>query len=103
TAAPTPAIDPLPLHDALPILVGKDPGTNTVWVDQGDSPLLYSTVLEAGQLSWVAGDPPAQRFECTARTRYRQPDQVCTVTLTGEDRKSTRLNSSHVKISYAVF
>src|SRR5690606_40994522 len=29
----------------------------------------------------------------------RKIDQVCAV----EDRKSTRLNSSHVKISYAVF
>src|SRR5690606_40772157 len=27
----------------------------------------------------------------------------CSQRLTGEDRKSTRLNSSHVKISYAVF
>src|SRR5690606_40316229 len=29
------------------------------------------------------------------------PTEACS--LTGQDRKSTRLNSSHVKISYAVF
>src|SRR3712207_8329379 len=29
--------------------------------------------------------------------------QVSTLQITGEDRKSTRLNSSHANISYAVF
>src|SRR3989442_3585305 len=31
------------------------------------------------------------------------PDQLLDVAEVGEDRKSTRLNSSHVRISYAVF
>src|SRR3712207_8029805 len=34
-----------------------------------------------------------------ARPRHPAPDRV----LAGEDRKSTRLNSSHANISYAVF
>ena len=67
-------------------VVGKDPGNNTVWVDQGDSPLLYSTVLEAGQLGWVAGQAPGGSFSCTANTRYRQPDQDCTVELLANGR-----------------
>ena len=25
------------------------------------------------------GAPPAREFECTAQTRYRQPDETCTV------------------------
>src|SRR5690606_39667024 len=33
---------------------------------------------------------------------YEEPDQVIEL-YRNEDRKSTRLNSSHVKISYAVF
>lgn len=71
-------------------VVGKDPASNTVWVDQGDSPLLYSDRLEACQLSWVAGAVPAAAFECTAKTRYRQPDQACTVTMLGGGRCSVR-------------
>jgi tRNA-specific 2-thiouridylase len=67
-------------------VVGKDAASNTVWVDQGDSPLLYSTVLEAGQLSWVAGEPPSAGFTCTAKTRYRQADQDCTVALLADGR-----------------
>src|SRR5436309_8572122 len=39
-----------------------------------------------------AGDPLARRRRRTGRRRARR-----------RDRKSTRLNSSHVKISYAVF
>jgi len=31
------------------------------------------------QLAWVAGEPPAQRFDCTAKVRYRQSDQACSV------------------------
>src|SRR5690349_21901355 len=33
----------------------------------------------------------------------RRPDSPSTPTATRRDRKSTRLNSSHVEISYAVF
>ncbi len=67
-------------------VVGKDPSSQTLIVDQGDSPLLYSIRLEASQLSWVAGDAPADRFGCTAKTRYRQPDQSCTVERRDDDR-----------------
>src|SRR5690606_41047449 len=36
-------------------------------------------------------------------TRLKNDTQTTTVTNSSRDRKSTRLNSSHVKISYAVF
>src|SRR5690606_40554586 len=39
-------------------------------------------------------DLPIKRWETAKGLPYRSP---------GRDRKSTRLNSSHVKISYAVF
>src|SRR5690606_40842264 len=48
---------------------------------------------EGGQL------PGGKVNELIARLRYAVPG----VTLISPDRKSTRLNSSHVKISYAVF
>jgi tRNA-specific 2-thiouridylase len=44
-----------------------------------DHPALQSQALSAGQLSWVAGKAPAERFVCAAKVRYRQQDQVCEV------------------------
>lgn len=61
-------------------VVGKDVPGNRLYVDQGhDSPWLMSTRLRSGPASWIQGSPPARRFECTAQTRHRQPDQACTV------------------------
>src|SRR5690348_17854372 len=69
----------LSLHDALPISApwrrGRDPG-----VEFGRP----GGVLRAGR-----GGPAAVRRDVRVRLR--------------EDRKSTRLNSSHPSISYAVF
>src|SRR2546422_5217042 len=48
----------------------------------------------------------ASRFPCSARTRSltRAPaSSITSMALSGRDRKSTRLNSSHGYISYAVF
>src|SRR5204862_7511695 len=65
----------LSLHDALPISAGG----------VLDPLLLGGEALEQG-----------------ARDLVHEP-RAATVDLIGEDRKSTRLNSSHVEISYAVF
>ncbi len=68
----------------------KDLTDNVLYVGQGhDHPLLFATELSAGQISWVAGEPPAPTFECAAKTRYRQPDQACTVTV-ADDRVVVR-------------
>ena len=62
----------------------KDLDNNRLIVGQGhDHPMLQSTELTAYKLDWVV-DAPAQLFaaegyRCTAKTRYRQPDQACTV------------------------
>ncbi len=64
-------------------VVGKDLATNTLLVAQGrDHPALYSAGLKAEDVSWVRGEPPAARFECTAKFRYRQPDQAVAVQIT---------------------
>ena len=61
-------------------VVGKDIGRNILYVDQGhDSPWLQSHTLRSEAAHWVAGQPPASRFRCTAQTRYRQPDEACDV------------------------
>jgi tRNA-specific 2-thiouridylase len=54
-------------------------------VAQGvDNHWLYSSRVQASELSWVAGTAAAQEFRCTAKTRYRQPDQACTVRVAGK-------------------
>ncbi len=72
-------------------VVGKDVVNNILYVDQDhDSPWLQSTRLLTEDAHWVAGSAPARVFECTAQTRYRQPDEPCTVTVQDDDRLSVR-------------
>ena len=55
----------------------KDMESNTLWVVQGhDHPWLLSTQLQADDLSWIAGTPPAAG-RLYAKTRYRQQDAIC--------------------------
>ena len=61
-------------------VVGKDVATNVLYVAQGnETHWLRSSRLRASELSWVAATPPAAEFRCTAKTRYRQIDQACSV------------------------
>ena len=62
-------------------VVRKDLDTNTLYVNNGDCPELYSKSLVAKNFNWIK-QPANDTFECTAKTRYRQPDQECRVTLT---------------------
>jgi tRNA-specific 2-thiouridylase len=60
----------------------KDLDTNELLVIQGDQhPSLYSTGLSASDLNWISPVPPLGTFSCTAKFRYRQPDQGVTVTI----------------------
>src|SRR5690606_39353273 len=97
-APATPAIHTLPLHDALPIYpCGEQP-----------LPPYGSCLLGSVNLSTFVRRPFTEHahFDWEAYRRVvaiftRMLDNV--VEINGLDRKSTRLNSSHVKISYAVF
>lgn len=61
-------------------VVGKDVGQNILYVEQGQyHEALYANGLTASDLHWVAGQSPGERFRCTAKFRYRQPDQPVTV------------------------
>ncbi len=46
---------------------------------------LFSTELDASGCNWISGDVPDVPLHVTARIRYRQPEQPCTVTATGPD------------------
>src|SRR5690606_39638275 len=53
---------------------------------------------------WDAGSKRSPVAEAHARSALQCDREISAgVALKSEDRKSTRLNSSHVKISYAVF
>ena len=38
-----------------------------------------STRLHSEAAHWIAGSPPARRFDCSAQVRYRQHDEPCRV------------------------
>ncbi len=60
----------------------KDLTRNVLVVVQGtDHPLLYTNHLIAQQAHWINGIPSSSSIRCMAKTRYRQPDQACIVTL----------------------
>jgi tRNA-specific 2-thiouridylase len=63
-------------------VAGKDLARNALIVVQGhDHPAMFASDVRVGQLTWVASAPPHLHFRCTAKVRYRQADQDCTVTL----------------------
>jgi len=63
-------------------VVGKDVERNLLIVQQGEHEELFSTALECDSVSFISKEPEAE-FRCTAKFRYRQPDQGVTVKLTG--------------------
>lgn len=61
-------------------VVRKDLDHNVLLVAQGhDHPALLATRARVAQLTWVGAAAPAAQFQCTAKVRYRQQDQTCTV------------------------
>ncbi len=71
--------------DAAWYVAGKDMEHNSLIVVQGgEHPLLYQAALLADAPHWVSGQTPILPLRCTARIRYRQADQACTLKLTTE-------------------
>ncbi|PZN79671.1 MAG: tRNA 2-thiouridine(34) synthase MnmA [Candidatus Methylumidiphilus alinenensis] len=65
----------------------KDLLHNVLIVGQGhDHPWLFTNSLEAGTLDWCDNHPLLEPLRCTAKTRYRQPDQACRVEPLDNDR-----------------
>ena len=59
----------------------KDMPSNTLWACQGnDHPALFATALQTSDIFWIAGEAPGASIRCSAKIRYRQADQQCTVT-----------------------
>jgi len=74
-------------------VAAKDLPANKLFVVQGhDHPLLMKRALAADETSWIAGAPPAERSEHTAKTRYRQADAPCTL---------SRVLESEIRVDFA--
>ncbi len=65
-------------------VVGKDLAHNTLYVSQGEPPELFAGHCRLEEMTFCAGRPPAQAFDCMAKVRYRQSDQAARVTLNDE-------------------
>src|SRR5690606_41745060 len=97
------ALQTLPLHDALPICIG-DYGLIAGEMVTG---VLADEILTPGpgQIRFLLnhGGNPAQAVPDQRKmTRALESLELMVSIEPHIDRKSTRLNSSHVKISYAV-
>lgn len=66
-------------------VAGKDVKNNLLIVVQGEHPALYKTTLCCSQLTWTHA-APSLPVKLTAKTRYRQPDQICTLQPLQDDR-----------------
>ena len=66
--------------DAPWYVVDKDLDRNVLLVAQGNEhPALFKSTLHTGEMFWVSAEAATTPLRCRAKTRYRQPDQVCTV------------------------
>lgn len=64
----------------------KDLRRNVLIAGQGHNhPLLFHNQLQASQINFIF-KPETNSFRCTAKIRYRQPDQKCEVFLNEDDQ-----------------
>src|SRR5207302_10724157 len=100
---PTSAISPLSLHDALPIWLSLFPG-GLVRPMLGDRDRAHPGRTSAAQGECLRLLIEFVSLDLESLGRYQRPGRFLALLLrrrsVREDRKSTRLNSSHVKISY---
>src|SRR5699024_11403967 len=95
TATTTPTTAPPSLHDALPI-----------YRQSNASPIVFNFFLQEHNAAYSAGIAPWQKtpeerdLPCSYAYIFTYASNAACFQ---PDRKSTRLNSSHVSISYAVF
>src|SRR5690606_41704423 len=98
-APATSDISPLSLHDALPIwLEGRAFDEVLAAADTA----VQDAFARGGDGMFTVGDEEDEDIYHLSRRSFRLNGRIHELVLL-RDRKSTRLNSSHVKISYAVF
>jgi len=56
-------------------VIEKDLKNNILYLSHGNEEKLYSSSLECYDFNWIPTVPTEKEFECTAKFRYRQPEQ----------------------------
>src|SRR5699024_12525477 len=100
SAPPPPGLSPLSLHDALPISIhvpDQPPIETRLTEGTGNLPMCAIARL-VNQNGSINVERINQYFK-----GHQEMDKAFNWGFSWKDRKSTRLNSSHVSISYAVF
>lgn len=72
-------------------VVKKDLENNTLIVSQGEEDCLFSSGLVSYNVNWIPSRPKENKFSCTAKFRYRQPDQKVDVEI---------LENNHVVVRF---
>ena len=62
-------------------VIEKDLKNNILYVAHGAEDRLYSKGLLMNECNFIPFPPKEKVFECTAKFRYRQPEQKCTVNI----------------------
>src|SRR5438094_762479 len=98
---PPPEIYTLSLHDALPICRGHAEGDRFPRMTGVDH--VHARLGQRGRDAVDRGDGVAGIEATVGRRALEHLHDECPLAFLLQDRKSTRLNSSHRTISYAVF
>jgi tRNA-specific 2-thiouridylase len=65
-------------------VVRKDAEKNELVISQDESELL-ATKLRAKKMNWIAGAPPAEKFEAIGKIRYRDAGTACEVVVKNDE------------------
>ena len=66
-------------------VVKKDLQKNILYVSHGDESPLYSKACAVSGFNWIPQKPQTADFECTAKFRYRQPNQKVRVHINADE------------------
>lgn len=72
-------------------VIEKDLKNNILYVAHGAEDKLFSDGLIMKECNWIPSRPKTYEFTCTAKFRYRQPEQKCTV----------RIKPDHIEVEFA--
>src|SRR5690606_40698533 len=90
-------------HVNRPAMLAYAPYFSESFISDGAAPATAAQVLSSAHRYYHGKDLPRQKQDQVPSAGRRTPVGARHTARGRLDRKSTRLNSSHVKISYAVF
>lgn len=83
-------------------VVDKDLKNNRLIVSHGDEEVLMSHSLVSNNVNWIPS-LPAQKFTCTAKFRYRQPEQAVDVSVSDDGKVNVRFHEKQRAVTPGQF